>query len=131
MTNQYDPKRMTTNRIRSTANSKYSDARMPPPKRVRKVLANPTTIPMEPVINNVLITAPSSFLLVPQVHHGYAATSLRGRAASSPLPRPQGRRSVPLGRSHPAAWQRRILGFSSVVLLAVESPVYKGLDAAP
>src|SRR5215203_5534397 len=46
----------------------------------------------------------------PSVLYQDAATKRRGRVASSPLLPSSVRRSALAGPSHPAAWQRRLLG---------------------
>jgi hypothetical protein len=53
ITNQYNPIRITTNRINATMNSTYSELRVPPPKRVSREPAKPTIIAMEPVASTV------------------------------------------------------------------------------
>jgi hypothetical protein len=53
ITNQYDPIRITTNRIKATANFMYSVLSDPPPKRVRREPAKPTIIAMELVTSTV------------------------------------------------------------------------------
>src|SRR5215211_7178018 len=68
MTNQYDPIRMTKNRISITANFKYSysAAGVFGPNRVRRVPQNPKTIAIGPAINTVFIMAPTSLLTHPR-----------------------------------------------------------------